>query len=901
MEPTSEKKRLQNTFNNTGWKRWGPYLSERQWGTVREDYSDHGNAWQYFTFDDARSRAYRWGEDGIGGISDTKQRICIAHAFWNGKDPFIKERLFGLTNGEGNHGEDVKEYYYYLDSTPTHSYMKMLYKYPQNAFPYDQLREENARRSKYEGEYELMDTGIFEKDEYFDIYIEYAKASEEDILVQLTIHNRAEQKAALEVLPHFWFRNTWYWGYEDGTYVPALYATANPCLRLEHQEVGNYYLFYEGTPELLFCENETNRHKLFGQPATTRYPKDSINDYVITGNKVLVNPELRGTKASLRYKVAVKPDTPTILRFRLSNRYLETPFINFNERFAARKSEADDFYNDIQAKVTDPDLRRVQRQAYGGMLWNKQYYNYNVDQWLRGDPASPPPAEGRKHIRNTNWRHLHNSNVISMPDKWEYPWYAAWDLAFHCVALAKVDAAFAKRQLIILLREYYMHPNGQIPAYEWNFSDVNPPVHAWGAWKVYCIDKENNGGKGDTDFLATVFHKLLMNFTWWVNQKDREGNNLFEGGFLGMDNIGVFDRSHPLPTGGYIEQADGSSWMAMYSLNMMRIGIELAQQNATYEEMASKFFEHFLAISKAIRNISEEEIDLWDPVDEFYYDALRLPNGQPSVLLKVRSLVSLTPLFAVEVLTPSLIEKLPDFTRRLEWVLKNRPDLARMISRWHEPGKGENRMLALVRIHRMKCTLRRMLDETEFLSEYGIRSLSRHHRENPYVYGLNGTAYSVKYTPGESDSSFFGGNSNWRGPIWFPVNYLIIESLHKFYEYYGDEFTIEYPTRSKRLMNLKQIAEELSARLVKLFRLNEKGERPCFGDDPKFHHDPHFKDHILFYEYFHGETGKGLGASHQTGWTGLIIDLMERCECGTTQRAEPASEAEVPQQAGAAS
>ncbi len=888
MSENPEKERVQRTPANDGWKKWGPYLSERQWGTVREDYSADGMAWTYFTYEHAISRTYRWGEDGIGGLSDTKQRICFAWAFWNGNDPFLKERLFGVSNPQGNHGEDVKEQYYYLENTPTHSYMKMLYKYPQQAFPYAKLLEQNARRTREEPEFELMDTGIFNNDEYFDISIEYAKASEEDILIQVTVSNRADQKARLDVLPTLWFRNVWYWGNDEQAAVPNVAATGRDYLVAEHAEVGKYYLFYEPNPvppQPLFCENETNRQKMFGQPNKRPYPKDGINDHVVSGGQgQYVNPQKTGTKAALHYTLEFAPKQEIRLRFRFSNRYLETPFVNFDPLFQTRQAEADTFYADLQQHVRTPDLRQIQRQAYAGMLWNKQFFNFNVDQWLKGDPASGPPPTSRLYGRNAGWRHLHNSNIISMPDKWEYPWYAAWDLAFHCVPLARLDPAFAKRQLILFLREYYMHPNGQIPAYEWNLSDVNPPVHAWGTWKVYEIDKEMNGGHGDRQFLATVFHKLLMNFTWWVNQKDREGNNLFEGGFLGLDNIGVFDRSHPLPNGAYIEQADGSSWMAMYSLNMLRIALELSESDPSYQEMASKFFEHFLFISMAMRNLSDEGIDLWDAEDEFYYDMLHMPEHNQSTLLKVRSLVGLIPMFAVEVLTPEMIAKLPDFTRRLEWVLKNRPDLARLISRWHEAGRGESRMLALVRIHRLKRTLKRMLDESEFLSDYGIRSASKHHLEHPFVMHLNGMENRVQYLPGESDSGMFGGNSNWRGPVWFPVNYLIIESLLKYYEYYGDEMTVEYPTNSGSYLNLKQVADELTARLLRIFEVDEAGERPLHGGNAKHNQDPHFKDHILFYEYFHGDNGRGMGASHQTGWTGLVTDLIDRHEIAQAQK-----------------
>lgn len=885
-----EKERLSITLTNTGWKKWGPYLSERQWGTVREDYSEHGYAWGYLTHDMARSKAYRWGEDGIAGLSDTKQTICFAVALWNGRDAIIKERLFGLNNGEGNHGEDVKEYYYYLDSTPTHSYMKMLYKYPQNAFPYSKLVEENHRRSRLQPEYELIETGIFDNDEYFDVYVEYAKASEEDILIKITVHNRNRQEAMLNLLPTIWFRNTWSWGYEswEWKYKPQMYASEDKdnAIVVKHKNIGNFKLYYENdkkeafqiVPELLFCDNETNPRRLphLANVNYTKatYFKDGIHDYLILGDKKTINPELKGTKASIRYLIKVSGHGSATVKLRLSNREHQQPFADFDEIFANRLKEADIFYDELSKNVTEPDMKRVLRQAYAGMLWNKQYYYYNVNQWLKGDPAMPPVPKERSRGRNHKWKHLYNSNLISMPDKWEYPWYAAWDLAFHCVPLARLDPHFAKRQLVLMLREYYMHPNGQLPAYEWHFSDVNPPVHAWGAWKVYNIEKQMNNGKGDTDFLATVFHKLLMNFTWWVNQKDAEGNNLFEGGFLGLDNIGVFDRSNSLPTGGYMEQADGTSWMAMYCLNMLRISLELAQEKPYYQETASKFFEHFLSIASAMFNMGKEHIDLWDEEDEFYYDILHPPNGM-SHRLKVRSIVGIIPLFAVEVLTPELLEKLPDFTRRLDWVLKNRPDLASLISRWYELGRGESRLLSLLRIHRMKCVLRRMLDEAEFLSEYGIRSLSKHHLEKPYQYYANGRTYSVSYLPGESDSSMFGGNSNWRGPIWFPINYLIIESLQKFHEYYGDMQKFEYPTGSGKMFTLKEIAQMLTDRLIKIFVQDKHGRRVVFGEYEKIKKDPYFKDNILFYEYFNGDTGKGLGASHQTGWTGLIASLIE--------------------------
>lgn len=874
MIKNPELLRLRATPTNEGWKKWGPYLSERQWGTVREDYSAGGDAWNYVSHDLSRSKAYRWGEDGIAGLSDTRQILCFALGLWNEKDPIIKERLYGLTNNEGNHGEDVKELYYYIDSTPTHSYMKMLYKYPQGEFPYAKLVQENAKRSRKDPEYELADTGIFDENRYFDVVVEYAKEAEEDICIKITAYNRGPEKAVVHLMPHLWYRNTWAWGYKEFEYRPHLHWNKQDrCLFAEHATFGHYHLYYEGNPEPIFCNNETNSRRFYGTESVNRYFKDGINNYVTTGNRRYINPDYRGTKACVRYRLEIQAGDSVSIKLRLSDKTLADPFGTFHQTFANRLEEADIFYDHLQKGISAPDLRNIQRQAYAGMLWGKQRYYYNVNQWLKGDPSMPPPPEARRRGRNAHWKHLYNANLISMPDKWEYPWYAAWDLAFHCVPLARLDPAFAKRQLVLMLREYYMHPNGQMPAYEWNFSDTNPPVHAWGAWKVYCIDKEMNDGKGDTDFLSIVFHKLLMNFTWWVNQKDTEGNNIFEGGFLGLDNIGVFDRSNPLPTGGYIEQADGTSWMAMYSLNMLRIALELSRLKPYYQETASKFFEHFLAIAGSLAHIGQENMDLWDDEDEFYYDVLHRTDI-PSHRLKVRSMVGITPLFAVDVLTPEELSLLPDFKRRLEWVLRNRPDLAELVSRWNDFGKGETRMLSLLRVHRMKCTLRRMLDTDEFLSDYGIRALSKFHLEHPYRYYVGQHVFEVKYIPGESDSGMFGGNSNWRGPIWFPLNYLVIESLERFYEYYGESVRIQYPTGTGKLSSLREVAQGLAQRLIRIFTRQADGERVFHGQGDRLQKDPHFKDLVLFYEYFHGDNGKGLGASHQTGWTGLIAELI---------------------------
>jgi hypothetical protein len=870
---SEEKQRLQEARSGKQWwKRWGPYLTERQWGTVREDYSPYGTAWEYVSHDAARSKAYRWGEEGIGGISDDQQLLCFALAIWNERDPILKERLFGLTGNEGNHGEDVKECYYYLDSTPTHSYMKMLYKYPQCEFPYGRLVEENRRRGKGMPEYELTDTGAFDEDRYFDIFIEYAKNSPDDVLARITVHNRCSEAATIHLLPQVWFRNTWSWG--GDSHKPRMSALGSNAIQINHQGLGKrYWVYFAGSPELLFCENETNVRRLYGVEGVAGPFKDAINHHVVH-NLPSVNSTKEGTKAAAWYRVSVPAGKSSTFYARLSDVLLDSPFDNAERIFLERELEADAFFGELQAGITAADARAVQRQAIAGMLWSKQFYYIDITQWLKGDPGQPPPPRERLHGRNHEWIHLNNADIISMPDKWEYPWYAAWDLAFHCIPLAMVDPDFAKEQLVLLTREWYMHPNGQLPAYEWAFGDVNPPVHAWATWRVYKIDQKLNGGKGDLDFLERVLHKLLLNFTWWVNRKDAEGHNIFQGGFLGLDNIGVFDRSAQLPTGGHIEQADGTSWMAMYCLNLLRITLELAQSKPIYQDIATKFFEHFLYIAGAMANIGDEGIDLWDKEDEFFYDVLHLPNGQ-HVPLKVRSMVGLIPLFAVETLEPELLEKVPEFKQRMEWFLNYRPDLANLVSRWHEPGMGERRLLSLLRGHRMKRLLKRMLDEQEFFSDYGVRALSKYHNDIPYVFHANGSEFRVKYTPGESDTGLFGGNSNWRGPIWFPVNFLIIESLQKFHHYYGDDFKIECPTGSGRFVTINDVAEELAKRLTRLFLKDENGKRPVLGYSEKLQNDPHFKEYPLFHEYFHGDTGRGVGASHQTGWTGLVAKLLQ--------------------------
>jgi hypothetical protein len=864
-----EKRRLAEP-PESGWKTWGPYLSERQWGTVREDYSPGGTAWDYFPHEMARSRAYRWGEDGIAGMSDREQRLCLALALWNGRDHILKERFFGVTNEEGNHGEDVKELYYYVDATPTHSYLKMIYQYPHAAFPYAQLVEENRRRGRHEPEYEIADTGVFEEDRYFDVEIEYAKAAPDDILMQVTVYNRSAEEAVVHVLPHLWFRNTWSWKREAKK--PSVRLVDHHAVRTEHHALGNYHFYSENQAHWLFTENETNVVRLYGIKDAHGPFKDAIGDYVVGGLREAVSAHPAGTKTAAHLQCVAPGKGHRQFRLRLSATAQENPFADFGDIVSRRREEADLFYAELQRGLSSADERGVQRRAFAGLIWSKQFYHYDVPLWLTGDVTQPAPPRDRWRGRNAEWRHLNNADVISMPDKWEYPWYAAWDLAFHCIPFSIIDSRFAKNQLILLLREWYMHPNGQLPAYEWALGDVNPPVHAWAAWRVFQIDRKRHG-KGDIAFLERVFHKLMLNFTWWVNRKDAQGRNLFQGGFLGLDNIGVFDRSKPLPTGGFMHQADATSWMAMYCLNLLRIALELALHNDVYEDIATKFFEHFLHIAAAMNNMGESGIGLWDAEDEFYYDVLNTPDGH-SIPLKVRSMVGLIPLFAVETIEPTTLRRLPKFAARLEWFLKHRPDLAGLVSRWHEPGRGDRRLLSILRGHRMKRLLARMLDEEEFLSDYGVRSLSRHHLHAPYRFRCDGSNLDVSYQPGESTSGVFGGNSNWRGPVWMPLNYLIIESLQKFHHYYGDDFKVECPARSGRFLTLTEVADEIARRLKKAFLKGADGVRPIMRQEsPQPRHRP-IGQHLLFYEYLHGETGRGAGASHQTGWTALLAKLM---------------------------
>lgn len=882
----AEEKRLEDArLKAADWKDWGPYVSERAWGTVREDYSADGSAWDYFPFEHSHLRAYRWNEDGIAGICDRKQNLCFAVSLWNGQDAILKERMFGLAGPKGNHGEDVKEYYYYLDSTPTHSYMKFLYKYPQAAFPYQDLYDENGRRDKSQDEYELIDTGIFDDDKYFDVFIEYAKAGTDDICIKITAINRGSEAAPLHILPTVWFRNTWSWSEtpEKPVLEKADIDTEGlSAIQLRRPGADVAWLLSEGDSQALFTENETNFQKLYNGENASVYAKDGINDFVINNDLTAVNPNAAGTKASIHYSLTIPPNGTKEIYLRLSGQSAasgqhfptsEAFLTDCKTIFAARIREANEFYAGvIPEKLTD-DGKNVMRQSLAGMLWSKQYFHYIVKDWLEGDSASPRPPDERLSGRNSTWKHLYNDDIISMPDKWEYPWYAAWDLAFHCIPLALVDSDFAKRQLVLLLREWYMHPNGQIPAYEWAFGDVNPPVHAWAALRVYKIEAKATG-IADRAFLEKVFHKLLLNFTWWVNRKDAEGNNIFEGGFLGLDNVGVFDRSKPLPGGAHLEQSDGTSWMAMYCLNMLAIALELAKEDKVYEDVASKFFEHFVYISGAMNKVGSSETELWNEEDGFYYDVLHMDGEQRPI--KLRSLVGLIPLFAVETLESAWLEDLPDFRRRTEWFLENRPDLTAGIACMQKAGQNDRRLLALVNKERLRRVLTIMLSEKEFLSDHGIRSLSRRYKVSPYTFELGGELHTVEYEPGESRSGMFGGNSNWRGPVWFPVNYLLIEALQKFDFFYGDEFKIEFPTGSGNLLTLWQISQELEKRLCSIFLKNDDGQRPLHSDVERFQNGEHWRDNLLFHEYFHGDSGKGLGASHQTGWTGLVGKLIRQ-------------------------
>ncbi|GGN15149.1 MGH1-like glycoside hydrolase domain-containing protein [Streptomyces fuscichromogenes] len=846
------------------WRRWGPYLSERQWGTVREDYSPGGDAWSYFTHDQARSRAYRWGEDGIAGFSDDKQRLCFALALWNGRDPILKERMFGLTNAEGNHGEDVKEYYFHLDSTPTHSYMRYLYKYPQGAFPYDDLVTVNRDRGRHDPEYELLDTGVFDEERYFDVFVEYAKAGPEDLLIEITAYNRGPDEATLHLLPTLWFRHTWSWA--GGTAVPALRQPADGVIRADHDELGPRWLYFEGGPQTLFTENDTNNERIFGSPNTTPYVKDGIGRYVVHGETGAVNPARTGTKAAVHHVRTVPGGGSTTVRLRLTAAELTDPWGEFQQVFDARRTEADVFFEGVVPDGLGEDERRTVRQALAGMLWSKQYYYLDVERWLTEHGADPLAADPR--IRNSAWYHMVNDAVISMPDTWEYPWFAAWDLAFHTIALAMVDIGFAKAQLDLLLRRLYLHPNGQIPAYEWNFGDVNPPVHAWAVLFVYELEKHRTGS-GDRDFLENAFQKLTKNLTWWLNRKDIDGNNVFQGGFLGLDNIGVFDRSAPLPTGGHLDQADGTAWMALYCQNLLEIAIELADGNRVYVEHAQTLFEHFAWIAVAMNRIGDDNQSLWDEEDGFYYDVLRLPDGG-ATRLKVRSLVGLIPLAATSVIGGWTDQRFPELVEGAAEFVRSHPAVEALVAP-HILGAGAagRHLFALFDADRLRRILSRMLDEEEFLGPHGIRSLSRYHADHPYTFDVHGETYGVGYLPGESDTGMFGGNSNWRGPVWFPVNVLLVRALLNLHAYHGDDFTVECPTGSGRRMNLYEVAREISGRLTATFLSDADGHRPVHGAQARFAKDPHWKDLILFYEYFHGDTGAGLGASHQTGWTGL--------------------------------
>ena len=873
----AERRRLEKGRDKALWHRWGPYLSERQWGTVREDYSAGGTAWEYLPHDHARSRAYRWGEDGIAGFCDRYQELCFAVSMWNGKDPILKERLFGLTGNEGNHGEDVKEYYFFLDALPSHAYMKMLYRYPQREYPYAQLLEENRKRTRLDPEYELFDTGIFDADRFFDVFVEYAKGAPDDVLVRISVVNRGPERARLALLPTIWFRNTWSWkpGISKPTLAQQPFEPDVKLVTAEHARLGTYRFYCEEADELLFTENETNFERLFNGANAQPYVKDGINDYVVNAKREAVNPAGRGTKCAARYALDVGPGETQVVRLRLSDRTLGEPFDDFEKIFEQRIAEADEFYRDLNEFPISEDRRAVQRQALAGLLWSKQFYNYVVHDWLAGDPLQPPPPASRKHGRNSAWDHFYSDDVLAMPDTWEYPWFAAWDLAFHAIALTLVDPEFAKVQLSLLTREFYMHPNGQIPAYEWAFGDVNPPVLAWAAYRVFKIERKQTG-RGDVFFLERVFQKLLLTFTWWVNRKDVAGRNVFQGGFLGLDNIGIFDRSAPLPDGGRLDQADGTSWMGVFTLNMLAIALELACEMPVYEDIASKFFEHFLLIADAMNKIGgEDDRGLWDDQDGFYYDYLHV-NGAV-IPLRIRSLVGLIPLLAVETFDGTIRTKLPDFAKRVEWFARNRPDLIKNVAEMNVGGMGIRHILAIVDRERLGRLLRPMLDEAAFLSPYGIRSLSREHLERPYSLWLDGHEYRIDYEPAESTSGLFGGNSNWRGPVWFPLNYLIVEALQKYHYFYGDDFKVEMPSGSGRMMTLWDVSMELSHRLMAIFTRDGDGRRAVFGANETFNRSPLWRDYVPFYEYFHGENGAGLGASHQTGWTAIVAKLVQQC------------------------
>ncbi|HXZ79079.1 MAG TPA: glucosidase [Terriglobales bacterium] len=871
---TNEQRRLNDARENgVPWKKWGPYLSERQWGTVREDYSQDGNAWNYFSHDQSRSRAYRWGEDGLAGISDDKQQLCFSVALWNGRDPILKERMFGLTNSEGNHGEDVKEYYFYLDSTPTHSYMKHLYKYPQAEFPYRDLVQTNKRRSREEFEYELLDTGVFDKDRYFDVFVEYAKADPEDILIKISVHNRGPEAAELHVLPTLWFRNTWSW--ERDADKPVLRQGGEGAVLASHPQLGDRTLQCEGNPELLFTENESNAKRLWGQPNPSPYVKDAFHEYVVSGRREAVNPSRIGTKAAAHYRLQVPAGGSKTVRLRLSAKPPAEPFKTFDQTFAARLADADEFYDRITPHSLSEDERRVHRQALAGMLWTKQYYYFDLDRWLEEHDSHPLLGSGRGRARNTEWFHMLNRDVISMPDKWEYPWYAAWDLAFHTIALAMVDFDFAKDQLLLMLRNLYAHPNGQIPAYEWNFSDVNPPVHAWATLFLFNMEKEL--GRSDLRFLERSFQGLMLNFNWWVNRKDPEGKNVFAGGFLGLDNIGVFDRSAQLPTGGHLDQADGTAWMAFYCQNMLEIALILTDYDSMYEDIAFRFLEHFIWITYAMDRIGENHDEMWDSKDGFFYDLLHVPNGD-AMRLRVRSMVGLLPLCASTVLEASgALPRHPRLVELVELFKKRHPDLLKHIAPADEKfvGYADRRIMSVCNKEKIERILAYMLDENEFFGPYGIRSLSKYHLEHPFVFHLGADEYKVQYLPAESNTGMFGGNSNWRGPVWMPVNVLLLRALFNLYQFYGDDFKVECPTGSGKYMTLFEVAQELGHRLSSIFLRDKNGKRPVYGGCKKFQEDPHWKDYILFYEYFHGDNGAGLGASHQTGWTGTIARVID--------------------------